>query len=135
VEVLLAPERSPLNIMEKVSYWSRIVMVPMLVLQALRPKPARPCASIRELFVNPPEREKYALQNPTGHWLGDVMLALDRVGRYFERAVGPGGLDPDRGHAAQPLQAQCGTARAARVGPGPREGVRGERRGRGEAKG
>ncbi len=87
VEVLLAPDRSPLNIMEKVSYWSRTVMVPLLVLQALRPKPARPCASIRELFVNPPEREKYSLQNPTGHWLGDVMLALDRVGRYFEPFV------------------------------------------------
>lgn len=87
VEVLLAPDRSPLNIMEKVSYWSRTVMVPLLVLQALRPKPARPCVSIRELFVNPPEREKYSLNNPTGHWLGEVMLALDRVGRYFEPLV------------------------------------------------
>lgn len=87
VEVLLAPERSPLNIMEKVSYWSRTVMVPLLVLQALRPLPKRDCPSVSELFVNPPEKEKYPLQNPTGHWLGDVMLAMDRVGRYFEPLV------------------------------------------------
>ena len=87
VEVLLAPERSPLNIMEKVSYWSRTVMVPLLVLQAIRPKPAKPCVSISELFVTPPEREKYHLQNPTGHWLGEVLLRLDRVGRVFEPLV------------------------------------------------
>ena len=63
VEVLLAPERSPLNIMEKVSYWSRTVMVPLLVLQALRPKPRKPnMPNIRELFVTPPEQEKYRLR-------------------------------------------------------------------------
>lgn len=87
VEVLLAPDRSPLNIMEKVSYWSRTVMVPLLVLQALRPMPKRECPSISELFVNPPDKEKYPLQNPTGHWLGDVLLAVDKVGRYFEPFV------------------------------------------------
>jgi len=88
VEVLLAPERSPLNIMQKVSYWSRTVMVPLLVLQALRPKPRKPdIPSIGELFVRPPDQEKYRLENPTGHWLGEVMLTLDRLGRYFEPLV------------------------------------------------
>jgi squalene-hopene/tetraprenyl-beta-curcumene cyclase len=87
VEVLLAPDRSPLNIMEKVSYWSRTVMVPLLVLQALRPSPKKECPSISELFVNPPDKEKYPLQNPTGHWLGEVLLMVDRFGRYFEPLV------------------------------------------------
>jgi squalene-hopene/tetraprenyl-beta-curcumene cyclase len=82
VEVLLAPERSPLNIMEKVSYWSRTVMVPLLVLQALKPAASNPSGvGIEELFTVPPEEEKGWMQNPTGHWLGDIMLALDKVGR------------------------------------------------------
>ena len=80
VEVLLAPERSPLNILEKVSYWSRTVMVPLLVLSALRPKAENPRnVGIRELFVVPPEQHKDWLKNPTGHWLGDVMLWVDKV--------------------------------------------------------
>ena len=88
VEVLLAPERSPLNIMEKVSYWSRTVMVPLLVLQAMRPVARNPRGvDISELFVTPPEQERGWLQNPTGHWLGDLMLLLDRAGRYVEPLV------------------------------------------------
>jgi len=83
VEVLLAPERSPLNIMEKVSYWSRTVMVPLLVLQAMRPRARNPRGvDIRELFVTPPEQERAWLHNPTGHWLGDLMLMLDKAMRY-----------------------------------------------------
>ncbi len=83
VEVLLAPRRSPLNIMEKVSYWSRTVMVPLLVLQALKPCATNPRGiGIEELFTVPPDQEKDWLQNPTGHWLGDIMLALDKVGRF-----------------------------------------------------
>lgn len=84
VEVLLAPERSPLNILEKVSYWSRTVMVPLLVLQTLKPCAKNPRGvDIQELFVTPPEEEKAWLSNPTGHWMGEVMLALDKVGRYL----------------------------------------------------
>jgi squalene-hopene/tetraprenyl-beta-curcumene cyclase len=83
-EVLLAPERSPLNILEKVSYWSRTVMVPLLILQTLKPHARNPRrVDIQELFLTPPEQEKEWLSNPTGHWLGDVMLAADKVGRYL----------------------------------------------------
>jgi squalene-hopene/tetraprenyl-beta-curcumene cyclase len=84
VEVLLAPKRSPLNIMEKVSYWSRTVMVPLLVLQALKPEASNPRGiGIPELFVIPADQEKNWMSNPTGHWLGDLMLAMDRVGRFL----------------------------------------------------
>jgi squalene-hopene/tetraprenyl-beta-curcumene cyclase len=84
VEVLLAPRRTPLSVMDKVSYWSRTVMVPLLVLQALKPKASNPLKiGVQELFVTPPEEEKNWLQNPTGHWLGEVMLFADKVARHL----------------------------------------------------
>ena len=83
VEALLAPGWMPLH-KDKISYWSRTVMVPLLILEALKPAARNPRGvDIRELFVTPPEQEKAWLQNPTGHWLGSVMLFLDRVGRIF----------------------------------------------------
>ena len=84
VEVLLVPEWSPLH-KDKVSYWSRTVMVPLLILEALKPKARNPRGiDIRELFVTPPEDEKGWLSNPTGHWVGSVLLVLDRIARLFE---------------------------------------------------
>ena len=84
VEVLLAPEWSPMHV-DKVSYWSRTVMVPLLILEALRPKARNPRGiGIQELFVTPPEKEREWLKNPTGHWVGEVMLRLDRIMRAFE---------------------------------------------------
>jgi len=84
VEALLLPKFSPFH-MDKVSYWSRTVMVPLLVLAVLKPKAANPRGvHIRELFVTPPERERNYLVNPTGHWLGSLMLAVDTAVRPFE---------------------------------------------------
>jgi squalene-hopene/tetraprenyl-beta-curcumene cyclase len=84
VEALLLPKFSPFH-MDKVSYWSRTVMVPLLVLAVLKPKAANPRGvHIRELFVTPPERERNYLVNPTGHWLGSLMLAVDAAVRPFE---------------------------------------------------
>src|SRR5215469_10401008 len=54
VEIMLLPGWSPFHI-AKVSYWSRTVLVPLLVLMALRPRARNPEAvTIRELFVDPP---------------------------------------------------------------------------------
>jgi len=84
VEALLLPKFSPFH-MDKVSYWSRTVMVPLLVLAVLKPKAANPRGvHIRELFITPPERERNYLVNPTGHWLGTLMLAVDAAVRPFE---------------------------------------------------
>ncbi|MBB42845.1 MAG: squalene--hopene cyclase [Rhodospirillaceae bacterium] len=83
-EILLAPERSPLNILDKVSYWSRTVMVPLLILQTLKPTGKNPNnINIQELFVTPPDKEKNWLKNPTGHWIGDLMIAVDRFARIL----------------------------------------------------
>src|SRR5438045_1298916 len=55
VEIMLLPSWSPFHI-AKVSYWSRTVLVPLLVLMALRPRARDPLGStVAELFLEPPE--------------------------------------------------------------------------------
>src|SRR5580693_9433575 len=55
VEIMLLPRWFPFHL-NKVSYWARTVLVPLLVLQALKPRPANPRGvTIAELFVAPPE--------------------------------------------------------------------------------
>ncbi len=56
VEIMHLPRWFPFHL-DKVSYWARTVLVPLMVLMALRPKPANPRkVGIRELFVVPPEQ-------------------------------------------------------------------------------
>ncbi len=84
VEAMLLPRWAPFHV-DKVSYWSRTVMVPLFVLAALKPRARNPrCVDVGELFVVPPEQHKGYLTNPTGHWLGSVLLALDRVAQVVE---------------------------------------------------
>lgn len=84
VEAMLLPHWAPFHI-DKVSYWSRTVMVPLLVLAALKPVARNPRnVDIQELFIVPPNRVRKYLTNPTGHWIGEALLLLDRVGRFFE---------------------------------------------------
>jgi squalene-hopene/tetraprenyl-beta-curcumene cyclase len=84
VEALLLPRWAPFHV-EKVSYWSRTVMVPLLVLAALKPKARNPRnVGIAELFLVPPEDETRYTRNATGSWLGSLLLGLDRLGRIAE---------------------------------------------------
>jgi squalene-hopene/tetraprenyl-beta-curcumene cyclase len=54
VEILLLPRWFPFHL-SKVSYWARTVMVPLLVLQALRPRAKNPRGvTIDELFTDSP---------------------------------------------------------------------------------
>jgi squalene-hopene/tetraprenyl-beta-curcumene cyclase len=54
VEIMLLPKWSPFTLF-KISYWSRVVIVPLLVLQALKPKARNPRGvTIDELFLQPP---------------------------------------------------------------------------------
>ncbi len=88
-EAVLLPKWAPFHL-DKVSYWSRTTMVPLFVVAALKPKAKNPRGiGIRELFTTPPEKEKDYLINPTGHWLGKVFLAADRVGRRAEPLIPP----------------------------------------------
>jgi squalene-hopene/tetraprenyl-beta-curcumene cyclase len=55
VEIMLLPKWFPFHL-EKISYWSRTVIVPLLVLQALKPKARNPRRiTIEELFIEPPQ--------------------------------------------------------------------------------
>lgn len=83
VEALLLPAWAPFHI-DKVSYWSRTVMVPLMVLAALKPRACNPRGvDIKELFVSPPNKVLNYLTNPTGHWLGALLLLCDRLARVI----------------------------------------------------
>ena len=55
IELMLLPRWFPFHI-DKVSYWSRTVLVPLLVVMAQRPRAHNPFGvTVRELFLEPPE--------------------------------------------------------------------------------
>jgi squalene-hopene/tetraprenyl-beta-curcumene cyclase len=55
VEIMLLPKWFPFHL-DKISYWSRTVIVPLLVLQALKPRARNPKGvTIEELFLEPPQ--------------------------------------------------------------------------------
>jgi squalene-hopene/tetraprenyl-beta-curcumene cyclase len=88
-EAVLLPAWAPFHL-DKVSYWSRTAMVPMFVVCALKPRARNPRRiNIPELFITPPDKERHYVVNPTGHWIGDVFLAVDHLGRLAEPVVAP----------------------------------------------
>jgi squalene-hopene/tetraprenyl-beta-curcumene cyclase len=79
VEIMLLPRWSPLHI-DKVSYWSRTVMVPLFILSARKPLAKNPRKiDIRELFTTPPERERNYFRSKG--LLAKAFLLADRFGR------------------------------------------------------
>jgi squalene-hopene/tetraprenyl-beta-curcumene cyclase len=55
VEIMLLPRWFPFHL-DKVSYWARTVLVPLMVLNALKPRAGNPKGvGINELFITPPE--------------------------------------------------------------------------------
>lgn len=84
VELMLAPDWFPITVY-RISYWSRTVVVPLLILAALKPLAKNPRGvSVKELFTAPPSTVKRWLHNPTGHWGGLAFLALDKLLRWIE---------------------------------------------------
>ncbi len=87
VEAMLLPKISLFHL-DKVSYWSRTVMVPLFILTTLKPKAVNPRGiGIDELFVVPPDRETDYMVNPTGHWIGEVFLGIDRLMQGAQRFI------------------------------------------------
>jgi squalene-hopene/tetraprenyl-beta-curcumene cyclase len=83
VEALLLPKWSLYHI-DKVSYWSRTVMVPLKILAALKPKARNPRGiGIQELFVIPAHEQRFYLSNPTGTIMGYLMLGVDYASRLL----------------------------------------------------
>jgi len=80
VEILLLPRWFPFHL-SKVSYWARTVMVPLLVLQALRPCAKNPLGmTIDELFIEPPKSVGSAAKAAHQRWIWFVLFrGIDAV--------------------------------------------------------
>ncbi len=78
VEIMLFPGWFPFHL-DKVSYWSRTVMVPLFILCTLKAKAVNPNkVSILELFVTHPDKEKHYFPERT--LLNKIFLGLDKLG-------------------------------------------------------
>ena len=84
-EVIILPKWFPFHI-DKVSYWSRTVMVPLFILCTLKPTAVNSRGiDIRELFITPPEDEVNYFKVNTP--LKRAFLLLDHLGRIIEKLV------------------------------------------------
>ncbi len=82
VEIMILPRWFPFHL-EKISYWSRTVIVPLLVLMAVKPKPKLK-VDIPELFSEPPEKVKnWHPSNDRSAW-ATFFRGLDKVLRVGE---------------------------------------------------
>ncbi|WP_139558652.1 squalene--hopene cyclase [Methylotetracoccus oryzae] len=86
VEIMLLPKWFPFHL-DKVSYWSRTVMVPLFILCSYKVKARNPNGvHVRELFtVDPNEERNYFSHVKTP--LGKAILALERFGRSLEPLI------------------------------------------------
>ncbi|ARW10179.1 squalene--hopene cyclase [Acetobacter ascendens] len=79
VELMLLPAKAFFSVWN-MSYWSRTVIAPLLVLAALRPVAANPRQiHVRELFVTPPEKVQDWIRGPYRSAWGYVFKGLDSV--------------------------------------------------------
>ena len=84
-EVILLPKWFPFHI-DRVSYWSRTVMVPLFILCTLKPTAVNQRGiDIRELFITPPEDELNYFKVTTK--LKRIFLWLDHLGQLVEKLV------------------------------------------------
>jgi len=85
VEIMLLPKWFPFHL-DKVSYWSRTVMVPLFVLCSRKVRAKNPRAvDISELFTVPPELERNYFRR--GGVINRAFLLLDRLGRMIDPLV------------------------------------------------
>ncbi len=84
-EIVRLPAWLPFSL-DKVSYWSRTVMVPLSVLYSLRAKARNPSGTgVRELFTVPPEVERGYF--PIWSWRNRVFFGLERLGAHLEPLI------------------------------------------------
>jgi squalene-hopene/tetraprenyl-beta-curcumene cyclase len=89
VEIMLLPRWFPFHI-DRVSYWSRTVMVPLFILCTHRARAKNPRGvDIRELFTTPPEQERHYFRLPPDRdsWLAKCFRLLDHIGRAIDPLV------------------------------------------------
>ncbi len=84
VEIMHLPRWFPFHL-DKISYWSRTVLVPLLVLMALRPLARNPRrVGIAELFHTPPELVRDWIRGPYRSGWGRFFKGIDTALRVFE---------------------------------------------------
>ncbi|HET6390457.1 squalene--hopene cyclase [Hyphomicrobium sp.] len=98
VEIMVLPRWFPFHL-DKISYWARTVVVPLTVLNALKPRARNPKGvGISELFTIPPEDVKVWPKGPhqKSPW-SEIFGAIDRVLRvcepYFPKSVRKRSID------------------------------------------
>lgn len=85
VEIMLFPKWFPFHL-DKVSYWSRTVMVPLFVLCSFKAKAKNPNKiGILELFVTHPDKEWHYFPERT--LLNKIFLGLDWLGRKTQPLI------------------------------------------------
>ena len=84
VEIMFLPKWFPFHL-NKVSYWSRTVIVPLLVLMAKKPRARNPRnVKLDELFVTPPAQVKNWHTNRTNSIWNPVFRVIDALLRAAE---------------------------------------------------
>ena len=91
VEIMLLPKWFPFHL-DRVSYWSRTVIVPLIVLMSLKPQARNPLKiNIRELFVTPPEQVTNWNLEPArsgwAHFFRGLDKVLHQVQPYFPQGL------------------------------------------------
>jgi len=86
VEIMLLPKWFPFHL-NKIAYWSRAVMVPLLILYTYKVKARNPNKiGVAELFVIPPDEEKNYFSHVKTP-LGKAILLLEHIGRLAEPLI------------------------------------------------
>ncbi len=92
VEIMLLPRWFPFHL-DKVSYWARTVLVPLTVLNALKPRAVNAKAiGIDELFVTPPNDVRHWPKGAHQTWpwaeiFGGIDRALHALQPYFPKST------------------------------------------------
>jgi squalene-hopene/tetraprenyl-beta-curcumene cyclase len=85
VEIMLLPRWFPFHL-DKVSYWSRTVMVPLFILCTRKPVAKNPRnVNIRELFTTAPEKERHYFRR--AGLVAKAFLLADHLGRLIDPLI------------------------------------------------
>jgi len=85
VEIMLLPKWFPFHI-DKVSYWSRTVMIPLFILYTLKATAKNPHkVNVLELFVTHPDEEQHYFPERT--LLNKFFLGLDKLGHITRTLI------------------------------------------------
>jgi len=113
VEIMLLPRWFPFHL-SKISYWGRTVLVPLLVLQALRPRAKNPRGvTIDELFTEPTQSVGPTSKAPHQRWIWfglfrGIDIVLRPAVRLFPKSLRRRAIDRAVGFVSERLNGEDG---------------------------